>query len=246
MIRVLIIDDERLARQRVRRLLQPFAHLIEIVGECKSGTEAIQQIQQTHPDLIFLDIHMKDMNGFEVLNKIPADQLPTIVFVTAYDQYAVQAFDYFAFDYLLKPIREDRFLKSIRKVIDHIHQKGTRPGEAEVQSLLQLLKKGVASADPSTIAVKHAGKICFIEKSEVQYIEASGYYIEVFTARKKYLIRESLGAILHKLNHSHFVRIHRSTIINTTFLKEINSIGFGDVEVVMKDEKVFRVSKSYN
>lgn len=248
MIRTLIIDDEQLARLRIRRLLEPFYTSIKVIGECKSGTEAVKAIKQEQPDLIFLDIHMKDMSGFDVLNRLSPDKLPTIVFITAYDQYAIKAFDYFAFDYLLKPIQEDRFIKSVRRIVDHVRSRSGKPGNPEIQSLLQLLHQGIKqdfTTDQETISVKYGGKICFLKKKEVQYVEASGYYIEVYTTQKKYLIRESLGTILDKLGNTHFVRIHRSTIINTNFLREINSIGFGDVEVRMKDEKVFRVSKSY-
>jgi len=247
MIRTLIIDDELLARQRIVGLLKAYHKSIKIIGECKSGEEAIKTIQTTKPDLIFLDIQMRDMNGFDVLNRLPADHIPIIIFVTAYNQYALRAFDYFAQDYLLKPIDEQRFEKSINRVIKLIHSGNANISSNNLSALIQLLEKKdtTTESQSNVLSVKQAGKIHFLEKETIQYVMASGYYVEIFTQDRKYLLRESLAALLQRLQAGFFVRIHRSTIINTNYLKEINSIGFGDVEVIMKDDRVFRVSKSY-
>lgn len=248
MIRTLIIDDEALARQRIKRLLIPNKE-VELVGECSNGMDAIQQIMSKQPDLIFLDIQMKDINGFQVLENLTLEQLPLIIFVTAYDKYAIKAFDYFAFDYLLKPFKEARFILSLNKAIQAINEKVESPKKDQIEALLKFLKR--TEAPPSTNSINHSfpiktnGKICFIEIDTIQYIEASGYYIEIFTTDKKYLHRESLSRILSKLDSNQFIRIHRSTIINSKFLLEINHIGSGDIEVQMKNGKHFRVSKSH-
>ena len=248
MIRTLIIDDETLARQRIRQLLEQYQQQVLVIGECKSGTEALEAIQNSKPDLIFLDIQMQDLNGFEVLRKLPSEVLPSIIFVTAYDQYALQAFEYYALDYILKPINEERFDQSLNRIIMHLQKNRTDPSSSMLNTLLRVLQNETEFKTPEVeekLVVRQANKIYFLEKASIKYIEASGYYAEVYTADRKYLLRESLYSLLHRLEVSYFVRIHRSTIINTNFLDQINSIGYGDVEVTMKDNRVFRVSKSY-
>lgn len=248
MFKTLIIDDEALARQRIKHLLKK-EKLVNIIGECNNGNQAIHAIIKNQPDLVYLDIQMKDMSGFEVLENLPEDKLPLIIFVTAYDQYAVKAFDFFAFDYLLKPFKEERFQISLQKALYALENKKTPTTEVQFQSLLQYLKKNKnhyeSSSQSRSLPIKSGNKICFIDMNDIQYIEASGYYIEIFTAEKKHLLRETLSKMLEKLEQDQFIRIHRSTIINTEYLSEINSIGFGDIEAIMKDGKVFRVSKSY-
>ena len=248
MIRTLIVDDEALARQRIHYLLQRHEDEVLVVGECKSGTEAIQTIQNVKPDLIFLDIQMKDMNGFDVLSKLSLQDRPFIIFVTAYNEYALQAFEYYALDYLLKPIDEERFSRSLMRVIQQIQNSAINPSMATLNKLVQVLKNEApeqAIVQDDKLIIRQASKILFLEKDAIKYIEASGYYVEVFTEDKKYLLRESLGALLTRLEVNYFVRIHRSTIINSKYLNEINSRGYGDVEVIMRDGRVFRVSKSY-
>ena len=240
MIRTLIIDDEALARQRIKRLLRPYKE-IQLIGECSNGIDAIEKIKAYQPDLIFLDIQMKDMNGFEVLETLDLEEVPLIIFVTAYDKYAIKAFDYFAFDYLLKPYKEARFTTSLNKAIQTLNEKVDRPNKDQMEALLKFLNTPFSHSFP----IKANGKICFVEMNTIQYIEASGYYIEIFTLEKKYLHRESLTRILSKLDPLQFIRIHRSTIINSKYLLEINHIGAGDIEVQMKDGKAFRVSKSH-
>lgn len=248
MFKTLIIDDEALARQRIKNLLKSEKQ-IDLIGECNSGAQAISAIVNSQPDLIYLDIQMKDMNGFEVLENLGEEKLPLIIFVTAFDQYAIRAFDFFAFDYLLKPFKEERFKLSLKKALDALENKHVPQTESQIQALLQYLKKGNQYYQPidvpKTLPVKSGNKICFIDINDIQYIEASGYYIEIVTVLKKHLLRETLANIIKKLDLNYFIRIHRSTIINMDYLAEINSIGFGDIEAIMKDGKVFRVSKSY-
>lgn len=241
MIRALIIDDEVLARRRILSLLSQRPE-VEVVGESKSGAEAIKAIREQQPALAFLDIRMKDMNGFEVLRHLHEAETPLIIFSTAYDQYAIRAFDVFAFDYLLKPFKEERFFKSVDKAIQLLQEKASRPGAAQFDALLDYLQQG---SGRRTLPIRQSGKICFIEMEAIRYIEASGYYIEIYSSEKKFLLRESLANMEQRLQGRQFIRIHRSTIINTAFLSQIRQIGFGDVEAHMKDGKVFRVSKTY-
>lgn len=246
MIKTLIIDDESPARQRIRRLLTAYQE-IEVMQECHTGREAIEAIMTIEPDLIFLDIQMKDMSGFEVLEHIQLNKMPLTIFVTAYDKYALKAFDYFAFDYLLKPFRDDRFEKSLQKALNTLQSASPKEDNIKLNSLIRLLQeeKKESLTRHKTLPIKLAGRIYFIDIQDIQYIAASGYYIEIFTSNKKHLLRESLTNMMKKLEGEHFLRIHRSTIINTLFLEEINSLGLGDVEVLMKNGQAFKVSKRY-
>lgn len=243
MIRVLIIDDEALARQRVRKLLNERED-VEIIQECRNGKEAIDAILREKPDLIFLDIQMKDMTGFDVLRAMPQDKWPLTIFVTAYDEYAIQAFDIFAFDYLLKPFKNDRFYLSLDKAIGTLQQKQQGERAGQLKELVDYLQKQQTKEEP--LALKQGSKISLVQMDDIRYIEASGYYIEVYTSEsKRLLLRESMTNMLEQLNKPNFIRIHRSTIINTDFLAEIQHTGAGDVVTKMKDGKTFRVSKSY-
>jgi two-component system LytT family response regulator len=194
---------------------------------------------------------MKDMTGFEVLENIDTALQPVVIFVTAYDQYAIKAFDIFAFDYLLKPFKEERFNLSIDKAVSSLQKaKGAKLTHSkQIQSLLTYLSDDLpnppAPAFSNTIPIKGSGKISFVEMSHITHIEASGYYIEIHTTEKKYLLRESLANMLEKLNTTFFVRIHRSTIVNLHYLEEIQNNGMSEVEVVLKTGRSFRVSKSY-
>ncbi|MCB0629224.1 MAG: LytTR family DNA-binding domain-containing protein [Saprospiraceae bacterium] len=252
-IRTLIIDDEALARRRIRHLLDQREN-VEVLKECKSGEEAINAIEREKPDLIFLDIQMKDMTGFEVLESVSVHPLPMTIFVTAYDQYAIKAFDIFAFDYLLKPFKEERFELSVDKAIASLRKNNSPDfgNSQQIQSLLSYLHQHTsgetANSSPAfanTIPIKGAGKISFVEPKDIVHIEASGYYIEIHTEDKKYLLRESLGNMAEKLDEQIFIRIHRSTIVNLHYMEEIQHNGSSEVEVVLKNGRSFRVSKSY-
>jgi two-component system LytT family response regulator len=243
MTRILIIDDEALARQRVRKLLETRTD-VEIVQECRNGKEAINAITEYAPDLIFLDIQMKDMTGFDVLQALPREQWPLTIFVTAYDDYAIQAFDIFAFDYLLKPFKNERFFLSLDKAIVQLQQEEQEQRAGKLQELVDYLQKEKQKPEP--MALKQGSKISLVQMDDIRYIEASGYYIEVYTSEsKRLLLRESMTNMLEQLGKPNFIRIHRSTIINTDFLSEIQHTGAGDVVTKMKDGKTFRVSKSY-
>jgi two-component system LytT family response regulator len=249
MFKVLIIDDEALARRRIQKLLPQWEDL-QLLGECRNGAEALSAIREKKPDLIFLDIHMKDMTGFEVLSQLKEEERPLTIFVTAYDQYAIRAFDVFAFDYLLKPFKDDRFALSVEKARATLLDRAQQQQQiAQLKELIAYLQANAASvataAEAPKLALKHGSKVSLVAPADIRYIEASGYYIEVFTQEKRILLRESMQQILEQLDQKTFLRIHRSTIINMQYLAEIQHVGSGDVEVRMKDGKRFRVSKSY-
>ena len=244
MFTTLIIDDEALARQRIRHLLQSYRSEIDIAGECRNGAQALEMIRRHKPDLVFLDIQMKDMTGFEVLEELPASQLPMIIFITAYDQYAVRAFEVFAFDYLLKPIKAERFHQSVRRALKNLRRTLPAATQQQLRAALRYFSQDQHD-EPQTLPIRQSGKVCFIDLDNIRYVKASGYYIEIYTSEKRYLVRESLSGIQQRLPQLDFLRIHRSTIINRHFLQEINRLSSGDVEVLMKDEARFRVSRSY-
>jgi len=246
-ITTLIIDDEPLARQRIRNLLLDH-NQIHILDECRTGSEAIVKINEYAPDLIFLDIQLKDMTGFEVLEQLNISGKTLIVFVTAYDEFALKAFEYLAFDYLLKPFKDERFYKTVQHIIEHHTQGSHKAFNERLDQLLAMIKTPKTSVQNqynANLPVRTGNKVHFVTTSEIYYITASSYYAEIHTEHKKYVLRISLTKLIQQLNPNTFVRIHRSTIINITFMDELIHSNFGELDVKMKDRSVFRISKTY-
>lgn len=244
-ISTLIIDDEPLARAMIAQMLRPRSEF-DIIGECGTGKGAIQMINKFNPDLIFLDIQLKDMTGFDVLEEV-SGKFPVIIFATAYDTFSLKAFDYFAFDYLLKPFNEERFYKSINKVIDNFKSSDTDFLQQKIQSLLEYMqpKNEKSKSTSKSIPIPLKNKTTFINTDDIIYISASNSYIEIFTNSNKYVLRSTISDIMDELYGHSFFRIHRSTIINLGFIKELINSNYGEIDVRMKDMKQFRVSKSY-
>jgi two-component system LytT family response regulator len=244
-INTIVVDDEPLARQRVIKLLEHFED-INLTEECSTGKKAIQVINEFAPALVFLDIKLKDMTGFKVLEKISPNVKPVIVFITAYDEFAIKAFDYFALDYLQKPFREDRFMKSVNKAIEVIKDKHYPFFDNKIKNILDYMNSQGEKKDfIKKIPVKIGNKVLFIDIQDIIYITASGYYAEIFTENKKYLLRDSLNNLITQLNSNNFLRIHRSTIINLNYISELINSNYGEIDVKMNDNKLFRISKSY-
>jgi two-component system LytT family response regulator len=239
---VLIIDDEALARRRILRLLADWP-AIDVAAECRNGTEAIECITRHEPDFVFLDIQMKDMTGFDVLDALDPAQRPPVIFVTAFDEYAIRAFDCFAFDYLLKPFQDERFHTAVRRMVNHLSA-GNRPSPDNLAELLQHIKTG-NELPHRLFPLREGSRIRFVAPEDIRYVAASGYYIEVHTAEKRHLLRYSLTQMQEDLAPYGFVRIHRSTIINPRYLAEISHNSSSDLEVTLRDGATFRVSKSY-
>lgn len=246
-IKTLIVDDESLSRKRVSNLLNDIKE-IELIGECSSGKDAIHIITTKTPDLVFLDIQLTDMTGFDILKQIDPSVRPLVIFITAFDEFALKAFDFFAFDYLLKPFKDERFLQSTNKVIESFYSKESHGLDRKINDLLKYIenpKEDFLEIRTSKLAIKANGKISFIEKDKIKYILASGYYAEIYSDQKKYLLRESLNSLLDQLTSSKFIRIHRSTIINISFINEVIYSNYGEIDVKMQDEKLFRISKTH-
>ncbi|SKB71940.1 two component transcriptional regulator, LytTR family [Salegentibacter holothuriorum] len=244
-MKALVVDDEELARRRVLNLLAEVQE-IEILGECSNGKSAIAKINRLQPELVFLDINMKDMNGFEVLQELQVKPKPVVVFVTAYDNYATKAFDVDAFDFLLKPFRDERFFKTIKKVLNISKNEAQDNFEKRLQTLFEVYSKDQESANiPLKLPVRQGNKTILLRPEEIGYICASGYYAEIFSKGNKYVLRESLNNLNDFLKDYTFFRIHRSVIVNLNHIKEIVHSDFSEVDVRMKDDKLLRISKSH-
>ena len=244
-MKALVIDDEELARKRVLNLLEEIDE-IEILGECSNGKTAIKRINAEKPDLIFLDINMKDMNGFEVLKQVEVSPKPIVIFVTAYDNYALKAFDVEAFDFLLKPFKDDRFFKTIRKVLKTTQTEADSNFEKRLIEFFHEYSRGNTSLNSvSKIPVKQGNKTALVDPKEIMYIQASGYYAELYVKSKKHVLRESLNNLEEILDENTFVRIHRSTIVNLNFVEEIIHSDYSEIDAKMTDGKLLHVSKSH-
>ncbi len=247
-ISCLIIDDEPLARKRLLSLVGEMDSL-QLLGQCKTGQEAIANIEELQPDLVFLDIQMKDMNGFEVLKKLKTTKKPMVIFVTAFDTYAVKAFDAFALDYLLKPYKKERFQQAVARAEQQFEKETQNSLDHKLQKLLQYIEGEKTEKKTTTsknkLPIKTGNTVSFIAYSEIQYILASGSYVEICTRDKKHVLRDSLQNIMKEIESEQMLRIHRSTIINTVFLEKVIHSNFGEIDVKMKDGSLFRVSKSY-
>lgn len=233
--RVIIVDDESLARLNLRSLIEKDEELL-LIEECKNGFEAVSSITKLKPDIVFLDIQMPKMNGFEVLEKIEVENIPAIVFVTAYDQYAIKAFEINALDYLLKPLEEKRFIKTVKQVKDVLKNQNMSKLAENLLASLQISN----SNEPKyieRIVIKSVGKMEFLSVSEIDWIISDDYYVKIHTPEREYLHRQSLSDLEIKLNPKDFLRIHRSIIVNLSRIKEIQSDFQNKSIVILKNGK---------
>lgn len=242
---ILIADDEKLAREAVKLQLANYTG-IQIVAECTNGKQALEQILQQKPDIIFLDIQMPVLNGLEILQQLPTAYHPAIIFVTAYDTYALQAFENDAIDYLLKPFTDNRFDKAFQKALKicKSQQLNESLHEANFTERLKKALQQFHQESTNTISIKDGAKFYILPLQDVMYVEAAGDYLSVFTTEKKYLHKETLGNLENTLPE-HFVRIHKSYIVNTTFIKELHSQFNGDYTVLLKGGQQLKLSRNY-
>ena len=244
-IRAVIVDDEPLARDRVRMLLAGVAD-IAVVGEFGDGRSAVNGILELRPDLLFLDVQMPEVDGFGVLHLVGAEQMPVTVFVTAYDQYALKAFDVSAVDYLLKPFDRERFLRALARARKQIPSASSAQPEADLQArLLSLLQHVSKNAFLERLVIKSAGRISFLKTDEVDWIEAAGNYVRLHAARESHMLRETMSTIEAKLDPSKFVRIHRGAVVNLERIKTLQPLFHGDHQVTLRDGSRLTLSRSY-
>lgn len=239
-ITCIVIDDESLARDLLIEFLEPFDD-IEVVAQCGKGSDAVEKINELEPDLIFLDVQMPGMDGFGVLEAI--EHKPYVIFTTAYDQYALQAFEQNAVDYVLKPLNEDRFNLAVQRATERISSENS----VNVEDLLKSLhgKSGNSANYSSHLFVQKSEKLLNLEVKEIMYLEASGDYTVLSTKNDQFLSSSGIGKLEEKLDPEVFIRIHRSTIINLNFLKEIEKHFNGGLIVKMENGKSFPVSRTY-
>ena len=234
-IRALIVDDEPLARQRIRLLLQDEPD-IDLLGECGSGPEALAFIQQNPPDLMFLDVQMPEMDGFGLLAALSPEQVPAVIFVTAYDQHALKAFEVNALDYLLKPFKPARFKETVQRARERLD---TRAKDSpSVQALLELLGRQPAAGTYLTrLSVKTEDLIVFLRTEQIDCIESAGNYVAVQVGKETHILRDTLNALESKLNPERFLRISRSAIVNLDRVKELQPHFHGEHVVILTTGK---------
>jgi two-component system, LytTR family, response regulator len=240
MIKVVLADDEVLARQKLRGLLTDEPDL-EIVGEGATAAETIELVRAARPELLFLDIRMPGMDGFDIVGKLSACtgcQVPRVVFTTAYDQYALRAFEINAADYLLKPFTSERLRSAVQRVRDQMSAPGQRAGGANGRSRN-------AGSFTTRIVFKSRGSILFLPVSEIRWIAAEENYVRISTGTETHLLRETMAHLEERLDPEVFLRVHRSSIVNLQFVKEVRTELSGDFSVVLVNGQKVAMSRSY-
>jgi len=218
-IRAIIADDEPLARRGIRQLLGPHAD-VDVIAEARNGREAVRALRELKPDLLFLDVQMPEMDGFDVLREIGPRHMPAVIFVTAYDEFAVRAFDTQALDYLVKPLQEVRFARALERMRERL--RSSKAVELS-RSLSALLAKTDKERARQRILVPTSTGGLILDADEIDWIEADDYYAAIHSGRKRHLIRESLTSLEHRLDGARFLRTHRSAIVNVDRVRELKS-----------------------
>lgn len=240
-IRTLIVDDEPLARQKIRRLLARDPE-VEILADCANGLEAIAAINDTRPGLVFLDVQMPEIDGFDVLESIPASNIPFVIFVTAYDQYALRAFEVSAVDYLVKPFDRRRFEKALQRAKSRLLTERGSDVNRQTLALLEELKARTSHVE--RLVIKAGGRAFFLKTEEIDWIEAEGKYVRLHVGKESYLLREAIGSLETQLDPKKFPRIHRSTIVNIDRVRELQPWFHNEYRVILKDGTELMLSRS--
>lgn len=240
-VRTILVDDMLLARKRVRRYLDGDPD-IEIVAECSGGEEAIEAIRRLRPDLLFIDVQMPEVDGFAVVDAVGPGFVPAVVFVTAYDEFALRAFEVHALDYLLKPFDGDRFRATLERARAQLRA-SREVSQSRVAALLDEVRSGAHGV--RRLAIRSRERTVFVAVADIDFVEAAGNYVRVHAGAESHLMRETLGLIETKLDASRFARIHRSTIVNVDRIREMHPMFNGDQIVVLRDGRRLTVSRTY-
>jgi two-component system LytT family response regulator len=239
-LRALIVDDEPLARRRLRTLLKAEADL-EFVGECEDGVSAIAETRRLAPDVLFLDVQMPGLDGFDVIEALGPSARAAVIFVTAYDQHALRAFEVHAVDYLLKPFDRARLRQAVARV------RALRVDAAELgRRLLALVGDVTANRPLDRVVVKSRGRVYFVRADEIDWIEAAGHYVVLHIAREEHVIRESIKTLAERLDADRFVRIHRSIIVNIDRVKALAPTFHGEYELELRDGTRLASARGYS
>jgi two-component system, LytTR family, response regulator len=234
-LRTLIVDDEPLARERVRMMLGMHDD-VAVIGEVGDGQQAIDAIRQERPDLVFLDVQMPSVDGFGVLRALEGEIMPYVVFVTAYDQYALRAFEVHALDYVLKPFNAERFSQALQRARNAIARRDDLDGSVDKDRLRSLVASLTAEQrEKQRIVVKSSGRVFFVKVDDIDWIEAEGNYVRLHMGAQSHLLRETMKGMESVLDTSQFIRIHRSTIVNADRIRELQPLFHGEYAVILRD-----------
>ncbi len=245
-VRIIIADDEQLARQKLRLLLDSESQ-VEVVAECHNGMQTLSAIRTGRPDLLLLDIQMPDLDGFQVLSEVSPAEMPVVIFTSAYDQYAIRAFEAHALDYLLKPFDQERLHHAIERARFELWNAKGRDITSRILDMLSQVKteKQIVPEYDGRLVIKTKGRIIFLNLEEIDWIEASANYVRLNVGRESYLFRETISRISERLNPNDFIRIHRSMIVNVQKIKELIPVNSGEYIVVLKSGKELSCSRGY-
>lgn len=240
-IRVVVVEDEPLARERIRVLLDREPD-VDVLSEVADGQSAVNVIRTRKPDLVFLDVNIPGLNGFDVIEEIGVERMPAVVFVTAYDHFAVRAFETHALDYILKPFDEDRFAAALDRAREVL---SSRVDGALGERLRDLLGEARRTSYAERLAVKSSGRIVFVNVRDIDWIGAEGNYARLHAGKQSHLLRETMSSLESKLDPDRFLRIHRSTIVNTDSIAELEPLFQGDYIVILRDSTRLQSSRGY-
>lgn len=241
-IRIMIVDDEELARTRIRQLAQRDPEL-EVVSECADGLQAVEAVMKEKPDLLLLDIQMPGLDGFGVLKRLDPRTMPLIIFVTAFDEYAVRAFDLNACDYLLKPFKKKRFEEAVVRAKGELRRHDQKEWLDRTSSLLASLSGGARHLE--RFAIKEKGRIFFVKAQDVDWIEAQDNYVRLHCGKEAHLVRQKIGTLQEELNPARFARVHRGAIVNVERIRELQQWFHRDYRIVLRDGTVVPLGRSY-
>jgi two-component system LytT family response regulator len=249
-MRVVVADDEPLARRRMLRLLREHDDEVDVVAVCETGSEAVDAIRDKRPDLVFLDVQMPELDGFEVLERV-GGELPAVVFVTAHDRYALRAFEVHALDYLLKPFDVERFNQALERGRSQVERQG-EGGAGGLKALVEQLARERGPVEPAPrrrwldwVMVKARGRVEFVRTADIDWIEAEGNYVRLHAGKKAWLVREKIGALEERLDPDAFLRVHRSSIVQVDRMAELHPMVAGDGILVLRDGTQVKLSRGY-
>ncbi len=245
-IRAIIAEDELVARRSISAMARAYG--IEVLAECKDGEEAIRSLQRLRAEVLFLDIQMPGTDGFGVLQAIGPDAVPAVIFTTAYDHYAVRAFEHQAVDYLLKPFDEERFRKAVDRVSARLRAGADGNGASQsnqIGHLLGELNKALGRTSPERLVVRSRGQVTFLRVDEIDWIEASHNHVRIHIGRDVHLLRQAIAEVEDRLHPEKFLRIHRSLIVNVDRIRRLEACGYGEFLVVLHDGKKLSLSRGY-
>lgn len=245
-LRALIVDDEPLGRERLRTLLADDPE-VDIVGECADGRSAVEAVRDLTPDLVFLDVQMPLLDGLDVVSEVGADEMPPVIFVTAYDEYAIRAFEVHALDYLLKPFDRERFDRALERAKEHLAMKGKGgPLAGQLRALLAEVRSERDSPDDvDRLVIRSRGRITIVPTRELDWIEAAGNYARLHAGEETHLMRETMTGLTDRLPVTEFVRVSRSAIVRVDRIRELKRRSHGEYTIVLRDGTRVKSSRGY-